>query len=71
MGMTSTEGSHGNPHPTARIHVHAWRRCGSLADHGARAAVHDASDRLSSSRITRSIAPTSRCLLARADEVIE
>jgi hypothetical protein len=30
------EGSHGNPHPTARIHIHTGRRCGGVAPYGAR-----------------------------------
>jgi ABC-type uncharacterized transport system substrate-binding protein len=34
--MTPTGGSHGNPHPAARIACHAWRRCG-VAPHRARA----------------------------------
>ena len=36
MGMTPTGGSHGNQHPTARIHCHARRRGGSVAVRGAR-----------------------------------
>ena len=38
MGMTPMGGSHGNPHPAARIHRRAWRRGGSVAVRGARAA---------------------------------
>src|SRR5262245_3070686 len=32
------EGSHGNPYPTAAIHIHTGRRCGGVATRGARAA---------------------------------
>ena len=31
-------GSHGNPHPTARIHIHTWRRSSCVAARSARAA---------------------------------
>ena len=40
------EGSHGNPHPTARIHIHTGRRSSCVAARGARAAAGDAGDRI-------------------------
>ena len=40
------EGSHGNPHPTARIHFTTRRRGGGVAARGARAAAGDAGDRV-------------------------
>ena len=50
------EGSHGNPHPTARIHIHTGRRGSCVAARGARAAAGDAGDRVSLQphRLTRS-----------------
>src|SRR6516162_3962438 len=44
MDMTPSGGSHGNPHPTTRIHRHTWRRGGSVAARGACAAVGEAAD---------------------------
>ena len=38
-------GSHGNPHPTARIHIHTGRRSSCVAARGARAGRADAADR--------------------------
>jgi hypothetical protein len=38
MGMTPVGGSHVNPHPTARIHWHAWQRGSRVFACGARAA---------------------------------
>src|SRR5262245_17545134 len=40
-------GSHGNPPPTARIHIHTGRRGGGVAARGASAAGGDAGDRIS------------------------
>jgi hypothetical protein len=41
-------GSCGNPHPAARIHIHAARRCGSgVADRCVRRQWQDRSDRVS------------------------
>jgi hypothetical protein len=40
------EGSHGNPHPTAGIHIHTGRRSSCVAARGARAAGGDAGDRV-------------------------
>ena len=39
-------GSHGNPHPTARIRFHTGRRGSGVAARGARAAANDAGDRV-------------------------
>src|SRR3954451_11662989 len=39
------EGSHGNPHPTARIHIHTRRYGGRVAARGARAAAEGADHR--------------------------
>jgi putative ABC transport system substrate-binding protein len=40
------EGPHGNPHPTARIHIHTWRRSSCVAARGTLAASSDAGDRV-------------------------
>src|SRR5262245_29229438 len=46
-GMTPTGGSHGNLHPTARIHIHVPPQFGSrVAARGAGAAAGYASDRV-------------------------
>src|SRR5262245_18830234 len=39
------EGSHGNPHPTARIHIHTGRRSSRVAARGVHAAAGNACDR--------------------------
>jgi hypothetical protein len=39
-------GSHGNPHPTARIHIHTGRRSSCVAARGALAAAGYAGDRV-------------------------
>jgi hypothetical protein len=36
--MTPVGGSHGNPHPAARIHCHGWQRGGRVVARGTRAA---------------------------------
>src|SRR5262245_13982390 len=46
------EGSHGNPHPTARIHIHTGRRCNRVPARGACAAASDARHRLPRNQIT-------------------
>ena len=48
MGMTPSGGSHGNQHPTARVHCHAWQRSSRMADRGAGAVGGDAGDRVCS-----------------------
>ena len=50
------ETSHGNPHATARIHIHTGWRVGFLAACGARAAAADAGDWVSQPRIARTYA---------------
>src|SRR5436309_15634732 len=45
-------GSHGNPHPAARIHCHAWHRRG-VAARLARAAAGAAGDRIPQHEVTR------------------
>src|SRR5262245_34390554 len=46
------EESHGNPPPTARIHIHTGRRSSCVAAGGARAAASDARHRLPRNQIT-------------------
>src|SRR5262245_30674680 len=50
MDMTPTGGSHGNLHPTARVHIHTGRRSSCVAARGAGAAAGHASDRVPRSK---------------------
>src|SRR6476620_11473963 len=46
-------GSHGNPHPTARIHIHTGRRSSCVAARSTLAASGGAGDRVSQQRVLR------------------
>ena len=52
-------GSHGNPHPTARIHIHTGRRSSCVAARGAGAAAGNAGDRISRRRFARQLRASS------------
>jgi hypothetical protein len=66
------EGSHGNSHPTARIHIHTGRRSSCVVAGGARAAGGDTGTRVSSSSIARRLGGPAAWIAPgpRADSIV-
>jgi hypothetical protein len=61
MGTTPTGGSHGNGHPTARIHIHAVWHGGGVAARDARTAAWHADNRISQHRVTGRVRADGSC----------